>query len=340
MSGNLKFTQMGLGPMGARLCSLALEKDGVELVGALEKVNIGKDVADVLGSNAKTGVIITDDLQEALAEKPDVILHSTVSSLKLAYPQLMDILKAGFNVVSTCEELSYPWETMPEISAELDAAAKENNVTLLGTGVNPGFCMDTFPIVMTGVCQCVDKIKVARIQDASNRRLPFQKKIGAGCTLEEFQQLKEEGTLRHVGLRESADMICSAMGWKIDEYTETIDPIIAEVETSSRFLKVAPGQAAGVEQIACGYMQGQEIIVMEFRAYLGAPESHDTVNIYGSPDLEVTVRGGVPGDDATASMAVNSMHRVVNASPGLVVMKDLPPVHPCNTQWGKLINRD
>jgi 4-hydroxy-tetrahydrodipicolinate reductase len=132
-------------------------------------------------------------------------------------------------------------------------------------------------------------------------------------------------------------MIAAAMGWTITEYSETIQPIMAEKETASPYLVVKPGQAAGVEQIAVGKMNGKEIIRMEFQAYLGAPESHDTVYITGTPNMEATIKGGVQGDIATAAMAVNALPRVVKAAPGLLTMMDLPPVHPYHRTWGELI---
>lgn len=337
MADRIRFVHVGLGPMGSNLCKLALEKKGIHLVGAVERVNLGKDVGEVIGLDRKVGVTLTDDLAAALAARPDVVLHSTLSSLEQVREQLVTVIRSGVNIVSTCEELAYPWETYPDIAEELDALAKKNQVTVLGTGVNPGFCMDTFPIVMTGVCQRVEKIRIARIQNASSRRLPFQKKIGAGCTPKEFEALKASGKLRHVGLRESSEMIAAAMGWKITEYTETIEPIMAAKETASQYLVVKPGQAAGVEQIAAGKMNGREIIRMEFQAYLGAPESHDTVYITGMPNLEATIKGGVQGDIATAAMAVNAMPRVIAAGPGLLTMMDLPPVHPYGGSWGDLI---
>lgn len=337
MAGKIRFVHIGLGPMGGNVCKLALAKQGVELVGAVERINLGKDVGEVIGLDKKVGVALTDDLAAALAAKPDVVLHSTLSALEQVREQLATVIKAGVNIVSTCEELSYPWETHPEIARDLDALAKKYQVTLLGTGVNPGFCMDTFPIVMTGVCQHVEKIRIARIQNASSRRLPFQKKIGAGCSPKEFEALKASGKLRHVGLRESSEMVAAAMGWKISDYAETIEPIMAEKETASPYLVVKPGQAAGVEQIAVAKMNGREIIRLEFQAYLGAPESHDTVYITGTPNMEATIKGGVQGDVATAAMAVNAMPRVIKAAPGLITMMDLPPVHPYAGAWGDLI---
>ncbi len=327
MAKKVRFVHMGLGPMGAMICKQAIEKEGNEIVGAIEKVNLGEDVGEVIGLGKKLNVALTDNVQAALAVKPDIVIHSTLSSLKKVREQLIRIIRAGVNIVSSCEELSYPWDTQPEIARELDTLAKENEVTVLGTGVNPGFCMDIFPIVMTGICQNVEHIRVARIQDASSRRLPFQKKIGAGCTPVEFEELKASGELRHVGLEESTGMIAAAMGWKIDDYSETIDPVVLDKEVSSEYITVKAGQAAGVEQIAIGKMKGKEVVKLEFMAYLGAPESNDTVYITGMPNLEVIVRGGIQGDIATASMMVNAIPRVIDAPPGLLTMKDIPAVH-------------
>jgi 4-hydroxy-tetrahydrodipicolinate reductase len=336
MAPKIKFVHMGFGPMGSRICKLACEKEGMEIIGALEKIKLGKDVGEVIGLKKRFNVRLTNDVQSVLAMKPEILVHSTLSSLQEVRDQLVLFLKAGVDVVSTCEELSYPWEKQPAVAKELDALAKENNASVLGTGVNPGFCMDTFPIVMTGVCQKVSHIKVARIQDASSRRLPFQKKIGAGCTPGEFEQLKKAGKLRHVGLEESTGMIACAMGWKVDDYRETIDPILAEKQVSSEYLTVKKGQAVGVEQVAVAKMKGREVIRMEFRAYLGAPESYDAVYITGVPNMEVVIKGGTHGDIATASMVVNSIPRVLKAPAGLLAMKDLPPVHPYAGDWSRL----
>ncbi|MFC1945135.1 dihydrodipicolinate reductase [Chloroflexota bacterium] len=334
---NIRFVHMGLGPMGAKVCKMALGKDGLELVGVLELANVGKDAGEVLGLGEKTGVLLSDDIKAVLASKPDIVVNTTLSSLEKVKDQLIPILEAGINVVSTCEELAYSWDTTPEISAALDKAAKENNVTVLGTGVNPGFTMEFLPIVITGPCERTDHFLVERIQDATSRRKPFQKKIGAGCSVSEFNELKSKGTLRHVGLRESCDMIAAAMGWRIDEYSETIDPMMLDREVSSEFITVQVGQAAGVEQISIAKMGGKEIIRMVFQAYLGAPETYDAIHHTGIPNMESRVINGVHGDIATAAMTVNAIPRVITAPPGLLTMMDLPPVHTFSGNWGTLI---
>ncbi|MCK4350862.1 MAG: dihydrodipicolinate reductase, partial [Candidatus Krumholzibacteria bacterium] len=203
---------------------------------------------------------------------------------------------------------------------------KENGVTVLGTGINPGFLMDTWPLSMTAVCRDVEEVKAVRIQDASSRRLPFQKKIGAGRTPDEFQNLIDEGTLRHVGLPESTAMIAAGLGWELDEITEEIGPVMAESQVSSPHLTVEPGQAAGVKQISHGLIAGKEVVTLEFQAYIGAPETYDAVYIKGTPNMEVVIKGGTHGDIGTAAMVVNAARRVVEAPPGLLTMKDVPVV--------------
>jgi 4-hydroxy-tetrahydrodipicolinate reductase len=193
----------------------------------------------------------------------------------------------------------------------------------VGTGVNPGFTMDALPIALTAVCSRVDAIAVDRVQGARIRRLPFQKKIGAGLTREQFQEKVEDGSVRHVGLAESISMIADAMGWKLDRVTEEIEPKIAGARVTSQFMTVEPGFVAGLVQDGIGYRKGEPVITLHMEAYLGAPESYDAVHISGDPPLHMKIAGGVHGDVATASMTVNSIPKVLQAAPGLRTMRDL-----------------
>ncbi len=327
MTGKIRAAQYGCGAVGCSIVRLALQKPDIEIVGAIDLVNVGRDLGEVAGINRKLGVLISKDADTVLNEaKADIVLHATGSVLKDIYPQLEKVIKSNINVVSTNEELSYPYKKQPALAAAIDKLAKEHQVTVLGTGVNPGFLMDTWPLVVTGVCQDVKQIRVARIQDAAPRRLPFQKKIGAGKTIEEFGKLVEAGTLRHVGLAESIAMVAAGLGWELDDITEIIEPVIAEAEVRSDFILVKPGQAAGIRQVGRGVRDGKELIILDFQAYIGAKESHDTVYITGTPNMEVTIKGGTQGDIATAAIIINSIRRVMEASPGLITMKDLPIV--------------
>ena len=329
MTRKIRAVQYGCGPIGCSVAKLASQRRDIELVGAIDidKDKVGKDLGEVVGLDKPLGVTISDDTDAVLSQtKPDIVLHTTSSWLKKVSEQLAGIIRAGINIVSTTEELSFPWRKEPGLAAEIDKLAKEHKVTVLATGINPGFLMDTWPLAMTAVCQEVKQVRVARIQDASPRRLPFQKKIGAGCTLEEFKKLVDTGTLRHVGLAESIAMIAAGLGWELDDIRDEIEPIVAESEVRSQYLTVKPGQAAGVKQIGRGLSGGREVITLDFQAYLGAKESYDAVYITGTPNMEVVIKGGTHGDIATAAMVVNATRRVVEAPPGLVTMKDMPLV--------------
>ena len=184
-------------------------------------------------------------------------------------------------IVSTTEELSYPGYTHIRQARQIHALAKKAKVAVLGTGVNPGFAMDALPIALTGVCERVDRIVVNRIQDARIRRLPFQQKIGAGLTTEQFQKKVDDGSVRHVGLTESIAMIADAMGWTLDRITDDIQPKLAAVTISSEFLAVDPGYVCGIIQDGVGYRKSEPVIRLHMEAYLGAPESFDAVDDRG-----------------------------------------------------------
>jgi 2,4-diaminopentanoate dehydrogenase len=233
------------------------------------------------------------------------------------------VLKLKVPIVSTTEELAYPVKSNASVAKKIDALAKRGRVAVLGTGVNPGFVMDALPIALTGVCESVTALEIDRVQDARIRRLPFQQKIGAGLTREEFMTKVKDGSVRHVGLAESITMIADAMGWKLDKVTDDIQPKIAETAVSSQFMTVEAGLVCGLIQDGVGMRKGQPLIKLHMEAYLGAPESYDAVRITGNPALSMKIAGGVHGDVATASIVVNSIPKILQAAPGLRTMRDM-----------------
>lgn len=329
MMKKVRVVQFGCGPIGCSVIRYARNRPDIEVVGAIDidAGLVGRDLSEVAGIDDKLGVLISAEADAILSQtKPDVVFLTTSSSLRVVYAEVVKCIEAGANVISTCEELAYPYRKEPQISADIDKKARDKGVTVLATGVNPGFVMDAWPLFMTGVCQQVKQIKAVRVQDASSRRGPFQKKIGAGCTLEEFNKLVASGTLKHVGLPESIAMIASGLGWELDEITESIEPVVAISRVKTNFVTVEPEQAAGVRQVGRGIRARDELITLEFEAYVGAPESYDAVYITGTPNLEVVIKGGTHGDVATAAITANCVHRVMDAPTGLLTMKDLPIV--------------
>ena len=323
---NIKVMHFGLGPIGAAVVKQVASRPGFKAVGAIDidPAKVGRDLGDVVDLPKRLGVKVSADAAKALkSAKPDVVVLCTSSSIKQVIPQIEAILKSKTPIVSTTEELSYPGYTHIRQARQIHAMAKKAKVAVVGTGVNPGFAMDALPIALTAVCERVDRIVVFRVQDARIRRLPFQQKIGAGLSREEFLQKVNGGSVRHVGLAESITMIADAMGWKLDKVTDEIEPKMADREVSSQFLTVRQGQVCGIVQDGVGYRKGEAIIKLHMEAYLGAPESFDAVRITGNPPLSMMIAGGVHGDVATAAIAVNSIPKVLQATPGLRTMRDM-----------------
>jgi 2,4-diaminopentanoate dehydrogenase len=323
----IRVVQYGVGPIGASVARLMRQKSALEITGAIDSdpAKAGRDLGEVVGAHdAPWGITVSADAAAVLSGQVDVVAHCTSSYLKDVMAQLLGCIEAGCCVVSTCEELAYPFRKHPELSAKLDAAAKEEGVALVGTGVNPGFVMDKLVLTLAAVAQRVDSARSERIVDASKRRLPLQKKIGAGMTPEEFRERVAAGVIKHHGLPESVAMVGDALGFQLDNITETIEPVIAEEHVRTEFLEVQAGQVAGVHQIARGIGGGAEKVYMELKMYVGAKDPADTVTLVGEPNISLTVPGGTHGDIATAAVAVNAIPTILAAAAGLRTGRDLP----------------
>ncbi len=319
---------IGIGPLGAKMVGYAVERGCFNIVGAVDTdpAKAGKDLGELCGIDP-LGISVSGGLAEAMTGKQiDVALLTTVSSIVTLEGQVAELARAGLNIVSTCEELFFPWKTNPEVAARIDQVCRENNVTCVGTGVNPGYLMDLLPTILSGLCQNVRRVEVWRVQDASVRRVPFQQKIGAAMTPEEFEAKRTDGSLRHVGLPESVDFIANRLGWTLDRSEETLEPVIAEAQIDSGYKPISKGMARGVHQVGRGFVGDDEVITLNFRAAVGEPESYDQVRIDGEPVVESRIAGGVNGDVATCAITLNTVRSVLEADPGLKTMAQIPPI--------------
>lgn len=320
----------GCGVMGRKIAEALDEKVSMEVVGAvdIDPQLAGKDLGELFDPPKKTGIVIESDAESLFSQiKAQAVVLSTTSYLKDVFPQIRKCINAGLNVISTCEELSYPWRREPDLSQKIDNLAKEKGVTATGTGINPGFLMDTLPLILTAPCLKVESIRVTRMMDSSKRRLPFQKKIGTGLTQQEFQKkIQNKDITGHVGLLESVYMIAAGLGWELIEAMELPpEPVIDEEEVQTGLGIVHPGDVIGLTSVAFGKKDDKEVITLEFSANAGVDEEYDEVIIEGNPRIHQKIIGGVHGDIGTVAVTINTIPRVVEAAPGLKLMKDLPP---------------
>jgi 4-hydroxy-tetrahydrodipicolinate reductase len=330
MPREVKVVFLGLGPIGRGIAKIALETEGIKIVGATDPSpeHAGKDLGVVLGLTRKLRIKVQGDPAKFIRKvKADVAVLSTTSSAKGIKAQALALIQRGLHVVTTCEELSYPVPANEGVFRELDKAAKRKKVSVLGTGVNPGFAMDVLPLMLTAPCRKVSRVVVTRIVDAGTRRLPLQRKVGAGLNLAQFRRALTEGTVRHVGLPESVYMIAAGLGFKLAKVDESIEPAIAPRDLDTEYLRVPAGNAAGIKQSARGYAKtGELVISLDLHMYVGAENPRDHVLIDGEPSIDMTITGGVAGDIATAAIAINAIPRLLAAPAGVMTMKDLPPL--------------
>jgi 4-hydroxy-tetrahydrodipicolinate reductase len=320
----------GCGVMGRKAAQALLDKKSFKIVGAvdIDPELVGKDLGEILDKPETMGVTIEKDAEVLFSKvKAHAVVHTTTSHLKSVFSQVAQCLKAGLNVISTCEELSYPWKRNPELARELDNLAKEMGVTVVGTGINPGYLMDTLPLFLSGPCLKVNSIKVTRMMNSAKRRVPFQAKVGTGLTQEEFKQKIEDKVITgHVGLLESINMIASGLGWELDEAVELPpQPVIDEKAIETAMGTVKPGDVIGLTSIAYGKKDGKEIIALEFCANAAVEEEYDEIIIQGEPNIHQKIIGGVHGDIGTVAVTINTIPGTIEAPAGLKVMKDLPP---------------
>ncbi len=327
MTTPLRVVQIGLGPIGIKMVQFITQRPSLKLVAAVD-LNpnlIDKPLDSIVSLKIPLDINITDTLPAQ--GSADVAVITTTSSLEKCTPTILDAVSRRMSVVSTCEELSYPWLTHPELSKKIDAEAKTASVAVLSTGVNPGFLMDLLPIVLTGVCRSVDSITVERIQDAQHRRVPFQNKIGAGMTTDQFDTAKKAGTLRHVGLTESMHLIAARMGWPLSKTQDIIQPVIATAPFASKDQNISPGQCRGVNQTGRAFdKNNKEVITLRFIAAVGQTDTKDRVIITGDPSFESIIPNGVNGDIATCAITTNAITTTHNTNPGLHTMADIEPV--------------
>ena len=328
MTKPFRVIQIGFGSLGRHIVSSILKRDNLELVAVVDAnpVLTNKPIKE-LHAEIESDISLTDDLQKVLKENPaDAAIVATSSSLETVFSTIESCLETGLDVISICEELSFPYQKNPEIAEKLNKIAEDNGKTVVGTGINPGYLMDLLPIVLTGPCQHVDTISVTRHMNSSHRRPSFQKKIGTGMTIEEFRKKIDEGEITgHVGLVESIQMIDAGLNLGLDEIKELPpEAMIAESEVTNSFATIKKGDVLGLKSVGVGNRKGKPIVTLDFQAYAEATPQYDEVIIDGLPPITQRIKGGVQGDHGTIGMIINLVPIVIHESPGLKTMKDLP----------------
>lgn len=331
---NVKVAIWGFGAMGSGMAKMLLTKKGVDIVGVcdMHPARAGKSIFEVLGIKRgdRKDVIIKANIDEVLTEKCcDICLCATDSFTKNAFPKLKSVLEKKINVISTAEEMSYPQAKNPELAKELNKIAKENGVTILGTGINPGLIMDLLVVCLTGCMTEVTHVEAKRVNSLSPFGPAVMEEQGVGMNVEDFNAGVKDGSLAgHVGFIESVNMIADAMGWKVDKFEQQMAPIVTTVDRKSPYGFAAAGDVAGVNMTGQGYVNGEVKIDMihpqQIEPEMEGTFTGDYITIKGTPEVNMSIKPEVDGGLGTIAMCVNMIPHVINANPGLKTMIDLP----------------
>jgi len=328
---NIKVIVWGIGTMGTLMAKILAGKEGVELVGALDSApgKTGRPLSEITGISGHEKVPVSRNAEDVLSKNADVVLLAVSSFMGATLEPVKKIIQSGKNVITIAEEWAYPRLTAPKESEEIDILAKSRGVTVLGTGVNPGFVLDTLIIALSGTCSSVRKISAKRINDLSPFGPTVMKTQGVGCSPEEFRLGLENGTIvGHIGFPQSIHMIASSLGIRLEKITQSVDPIISGTSRKTACAYVRPGQVAGCSHRAKGWAGGKPVIILEHPQQVQPEaegvETGDFITIEGIPDIQVAIKPEIPGGTATAALAVNMIPQILNAPAGLVCMTDLP----------------
>jgi hypothetical protein len=283
-----------------------------------------------VGLDREIGVKLTNNLAELLEEtRPHIAIQATCSKVVQAVDEIKTILNHGANIVSIAEEISYPAYEAPQLADEIHKLALEKGVTVVGTGINPGFVLDLLVITLTGVCFSVESITAQRINDLSPYGPSVLTTQGVGITPEAFRKgVKDGSVVGHFGFPESISMIAKALGWKIDKIEQNREPIISSVKRETPFVTIEPGHTAGCTHTATAYMEGRPVINLvhpqQVHPYLEDVQTGDYIEIKGEPDVRFSGSPEIPGGIGTIALAVNMIPQAIKGAPGLKSMMELP----------------
>ena len=323
----------GLGAIGSSVARALFAAPRFEITGAIDTDpdKLNRDLKSLLRLKGESGISVNNDMAEGLRlAAPDVVVHCTGSRLAEVAPQLALVIDAGIPCVTSCEEMAFPWGTEgtgPALARQLDETARKRNVAMIGAGVNPGFVMDALVLALSGATRNVSHIFVERVLDPLSRRRVFQKKVGIGLKYRQAVRKVLEGSMGHVGMKQSAMLVAAGMGWKVTRFEEETH-VLCEGETVARRTRRASppdARVTGLQQSVTARDEKGILIRMEMLMVAGAEAPHDAITIAGEPDLNLWIQGGIPGDQATVSCLINAIHQVL-APPraGLLTLLDLP----------------
>ena len=300
----------GMGAIGTEIL-VYLMKRSHEVVAVVDNnpEKVGRTVAELTG--LPLAIRVSSSIRELPLENADVAIFSTKSRVSEILDDITYAATKGVDVVTTSEEMAYPAYAGASFVSALDKVANDNEVTIVGVGVNPGFVMDWVPALVASATRSPTSIHVIRSVDISRRRRLLQAKSGVGHTRAKFEKEVSDGTIGHLGLVESAHLIALSLGKPLEGLKNGVFPVVGSED-----------YVMGVRQFAEG-RAGDCLVRLDLEMSMTSAD-FDVVEVKGDPEIKLRFEKGVFGDSATVALTVHAAERVGRARAGLITVLDLP----------------
>lgn len=350
---DIRVALWGFGAMGSGIGKMIASKEGLVITGVCDAWDqlIGQEVYEYLGVDRKDRekVYITDDVESVIRkDRCDIAILATDSFVEAQFDKIMFCLEAGVHVISTAEEMAWPWAQNEALAEQIDRKARQRRVAVLGTGINPGFVLDYLILALSGTCEHVHRIDAARVNDLAPFGTAVMTEQGVGITVDEFKRRIEDASLAgHVGFPESMEMIAAGMGVTLTKIEQTRDPIVTNVDRTSKYGEAKKGHLAGIRQQSYGYREGDDepFIHLDHPQQI-CPEDEgqatgDYITLHADGyDMHLSIVPETPGGIGTIAMVVNMIPHVLSAKPGLRSMLDLPVPRAILGNYAEQVDRD
>lgn len=343
----IKIILWGFGAMGKSMAENIMCKKGLKIVAVLDKDEkiLHRDIGDILNISSPSGILVRNDFNNVIRNiDADIVILAIDSYIEKVIEYIELILENKKNCITLAEEMIYPYTTNFSISSKIHRLAKENNVTILGTGINPGFVLDSMIVFMSSVCNNITRINASRINDLSPYGLTVLREQGVGLSQEEFGKGILNGNIvGHIGFKQSIEFISNAIGLEVDDFIEFKEPIITNTYRETKFINIQPGMVAGCLHSAYGLKSGNPVIVLEHPQQI-CPESEtidtgDYISIEGDPNIHLNINPELPGGVGSAAITVNLIPQVIACKSGLKTMLDMKLPHGVQGNFAELLKK-